>query len=366
MKRLKKDKILIITVLLIVTVAIIWIATALNRNKTKAFLARYEITNLIALGFQDVIGINDKGQVLGSDGQNLCIWDEQKGFKILNIPKATDCSLKTFNNSGQIAGSFNTSDGEHAFIWDANSGSVDLGTLGGKNSWVWAMNDSGQVIGLSEDPNAQLHPFFWDPGVGMVDLYGITNDSNHISIALDISSDGTVIGVNSALCGIVWNKNKGFWTLPHAKGCQVFFCSLSPSGRIAAILGKTLKQSHLVVWARPNSSRDLGTMGKNIQPLLCSINDTSQIVGLAVHRGILDNHWFNFFFSDETGFIVLEEPPNSRGKLVLPQIPWLSGSTSNDTTILDINNRGQILKVTSSTDGKEQPLLMTPKKTSKK
>jgi len=65
MKKLKKHILLliVITALLIVTAAIIWIKDAPNR-KTKAFLARYEITDLTALGLQNVLAINDKGQVL--------------------------------------------------------------------------------------------------------------------------------------------------------------------------------------------------------------------------------------------------------------------------------------------------------------
>jgi len=163
MKKLKKNKLLLITALLIVTAAIIWIATAPNRNKTKAFLASYEITDLNAFGFHKVVAINDKGQVLGTDRQNrICIWDEQNGLNLLFIPKFKIYESQAMNNSGQIAGNFLTpSHSPHAFIWDTNSGFVDPGTLGGTTSVARAINDSGQVIGVSTDFKGQQHPFFW-------------------------------------------------------------------------------------------------------------------------------------------------------------------------------------------------------------
>ncbi|MHC4387727.1 MAG: hypothetical protein ACYSX1_03875, partial [Planctomycetota bacterium] len=60
MKKLKKNTLLLITSLLIVTVAIVWIMTAPGGNKTKAFLDGYEIADLTALGFTFVVAINDK------------------------------------------------------------------------------------------------------------------------------------------------------------------------------------------------------------------------------------------------------------------------------------------------------------------
>ena len=106
---------------LVATVAIVWIVIAERHDKTRAFLDRYEITDLTALGFTRVAALNDKGQVVGHDEQGrLCIWDKTNGLSVVNIQQETQCFVQAFNNSGQIAGVYyNANFPGHAFIWDA-------------------------------------------------------------------------------------------------------------------------------------------------------------------------------------------------------------------------------------------------------
>ena len=367
MKKLKKNKLLLITALLIVTAAIIWIATAPNRNKTKAFLNRYEITDLTALGFKYVVAINDKGQVLGRDKQDrICIWDEQNGLTALNIPKEADCDPETLNNSGQVAGTFQTTNSQsHAFIWDANNGLVDLGTLGGKASQVYAMNDSGQVIGFSTDPNEKWHYFLWDSDTAMLDL----SDPNRFPRPRGINNAGTVVGhiFDGRRCSAsAWDTNRGLVPLHAPHGAHTVADRISNNGKIAGYSITKGNYCNLIIWDDPNNFRDLGRISKNLCPSISSINDAGQIVGLDYRKRMFSYRSSVFFFSDEKGIIDLGEFPLSGPTSSWWQPPWLSGSTSiRPLRRPDMNNRGQILHVMKAKDGKYHTFLMTPKKASK-
>ena len=369
MKKLKKSTLLLITALLIVTVAIIGIATAPYRNKTKAFLNGYEITDLTALGFTRVAAINDKGQVLGTDKQNrICIWDKQGGLTVLNVPKeAANRLVDAFNNSGQIAGSFQTANGQsHAYIWDANNGLVDLGTLGGKTSRVLAMNDSGQVIGSSRDPSGWPYSFFWDTDTGMLNLSGGTNDPEPYFWACGLNNAGTVVGYTPRRRGFsaaAWDRDKRLVRLFTPRGYPSKAYSISSSGLIAGAFTTSRKQSHLIVWDDPNNFRDLGPIGRNTDLVPRVINDAGQIIGVAIQQGIWHHRRFSFFFSDETGFVDLGDFPRYDPTPFRRQLPWLFHSTSTSAPCVpQMNNSGQILNCARTKDGQYHAILMTPKK----
>lgn len=372
MKKLKKSALLLVTALLIVTVAIIWIATAPNRNKTKAFLNGYEITDLTALGFTRVAAINDKGQVLGTDKQNrICIWDKQDGLTVLNIPKEASCFAETFNNSGQIAGTFQTANRQsHAFIWDANNGLVDLGTLGGRTSQTSAMNDSGQVIGFSRDPNGQLHSFFWDTDTGILDLSASTNDPNRFLRALGINNVGTVVGYTRNRRGftaVAWDSDKGLVRLAMPPGSNSMACRISHNGKIAGWRTAKHNYRNLIIWDDPNNYRDLGRIRKDAFPFIWSINDAGQIIGVVYRRTMFSHRRSAFFFSDETGFIDIGDLPRYNTTRSRRRLPWFLHSTSTALPCEpQMNNSGQILLYCAKTkDGQYHALLMTPKKDSK-
>lgn len=374
MKKLKKNTLLLITALLIVTVAIIWIATAPSRNKTKAFLNGYEITDLTALGFTFVVAINDKGQVLGHDKQNrICIWDKQNGLRVLNVPKeAANRLVDAFNNSGQIAGSFEPANGQrHAFIWDPNNGLVDLGTLGGSTSQIEAMNDSGQAIGISRDPNGRWQDFFWDTDTGILNLSASTNDPNRSLKAHGLNNAGTLVGYTRngrRFTAVAWDSDKGLVPLaiPPGSNSISMACRISDNGKIAGFCSwRTAKDNYynLIIWDDPNNYRDLGRICKDSWPSISSINDAGQIIGVVYRRTMFSHRTSVFFFSDETGFIDLGDTPRYDPTPSRWQLPWFSHSTSTPLPCrLEMNNSGQILYSAKTKDGQYHAFLMTPKK----
>jgi uncharacterized membrane protein len=365
MKILKKRRLLlvVITALLVVTVAIIWIIGAPKR-KTKAFLARYEITDLSALGFQYDVSINDKGHILGRDFKNhICIWSKHNGLTILNLPQEIKGIPVTFNNSDQISGNYDAPNDEcHAFIWDANNGFVDLGTFGGKISTVTSMNNYGQVIGSSTDPNERSQPFFWKPSADMIYLHRTNDNPRTIRIASDLNNSGRVVGT-SGNHAFLWDENNGLVWLPTPQDLRSEAYRINNSGKVAGIRWNGHKQGHLIIWDDPNNFRIAAKFPKNTWPSVTGINDKGEMVGCVIRSNFLSIRWSAFFFSDETGYINLGEigTLNNRFKL-----PWQSHSASMPYNwALDINNKSQIVKLAKIKKGQYRAVLMTPKKTSK-
>jgi probable HAF family extracellular repeat protein len=121
------------------------------------------------------IGINDRGQAVGTSGACAPI---------------------------------SPSIGAHALLWE-NSKFTYLGTLGGQLSNVaYAINNRGQVVGLSDLPGeVTAHAFIWQNGI-MTDLGTLPGD--FFSVAFSINNKGQVVGescdVNFNCRAFVWQK----------------------------------------------------------------------------------------------------------------------------------------------------------------
>ncbi len=362
MRKFNNYKLWACIVFFVVTVAIVWILILVRHDETQAFLARYEITDLTVLGFTFVCALNDKGQVVGRDEQGrICIWDKTNGLSVINIPIDTECTVQAINNSGQIAGVFQTADRVgHAFIWDANRGLVDLGTLGGTILRVIAMNDSGQVIGRARKSNRKHYSFFWDIDSGMLDLSSV----NNISInAQGINNAGTVVGVafiGNKHVAVSWDKDNGVVRLASPKGLGCIADRISHSGKIAGTSGP---HGNPLIWDDPNNFRYLDTIEKNVYHQVHSINDAGQILGFFERHGILFSRVCVFFFSEETGFIDLGESAFTNRR----QLLWISKPVPPPCECEpEMNNQGQILRAVEGKDGQYHAILMTAKQKSKK
>ncbi len=114
-----------------------------------------------------VLGINDKGQVLGRFAMTYSsfIWDAGSGMTDLGTLDARD-----LNEQGQVVGS---QEGR-AVVWDPATGITDLGALHkGDTAEAWAINDRGEIVGWSgrtdrtgEDdpgPDPGGHAVLWTP-----------------------------------------------------------------------------------------------------------------------------------------------------------------------------------------------------------
>jgi len=240
------------------------------------------VTPLPTLGGNNGVGlnVNNLGQVVGyaenSTKDSTCaapqvldyegvIWGPEPGQiqELPPLPGDTVGFALGFNDLGQAVGSSGTcantpllpiAFGPHAVLWD-NGSPINLGSLGGQAINAAAgINNLGQVVGGSTLPDNQtLHAYLWTKQTGMQDIGLLGSDAMALPTA--INNTGQVVG---ASC-----DNNG--------NCRAFF------------------------W-QTKTMTDLNTLIPPNSPLYLLfanwINDSGEIVGLALETGTGNTHAF--------------------------------------------------------------------------
>ena len=364
-ERIKKHKLAIAVGVIVAAMLLVVIADSARRRRTEAFLRRYEITDLTALGVKHASKLNDLGQVAGCVGRHLYIWDKANGLKTVRIPLGIRCYISGMNNNGQVAGQFeDANSNRHAFFWDTEHDMVVLGTLGGNNSSPIALNDNGQVIGTSETTGGSFHPFLWHRTTGMIDLSTSINSPIPLIAAYDLNNAGKMVCVMRRGFGCIWDKQDGLVPLAAPKGGITLAYNINDAGAVVGVIGEpNKKKSNLVLWTDPNHWREIRTItGKGKYCVPTALNNRGQIIGQERVKGILSDRLRSFFWSQETGLIVFGDRLNLA-------LPWKSGPSltmSQDLQFIAINNQGQILCIGDAADGQRHFLLMNPVTDAKK
>jgi probable HAF family extracellular repeat protein len=122
--------------------------------------------------------VNDAGQVVGDgEGPDRGYFASSEPFMwhagevtwlgMLGGNTTSQCSAWGINASGMVVGWARTEAGGRAFFWQEGVGMVDLGTLGGSGAMCWGgINDAGQVVGSSNIvSDLDQHGFIWEDGV---------------------------------------------------------------------------------------------------------------------------------------------------------------------------------------------------------
>jgi probable HAF family extracellular repeat protein len=197
--------------------------------------------------------LNEHGQVVGCSSTSTTvnphgfvsfdpfIWDEGKMTDLGTLGGLGGCAA-SINNRGQVVGYSDLAGDtqQHAFLWQRGTIS-DLSTLGGSSGGANAINDNGEIAGFGFTAgDAALHASIWRNGV-ITDLG--TADGDPCSVALDLNSQGQVVG-SSGDCDLVTNQHAFLWEkgqivdlntlIPASSGVQLQFAfQINERGEIA-------------------------------------------------------------------------------------------------------------------------------------
>ncbi len=166
------------------------------------------------------LGINDRGQVVGSSGTcantvvtavglfvgpHAVLWENGLPTPLGNLGGKMLGKAAAINNRGEVAGFSDVPDGSvHSFLWTRDTGMQDLGALGtdflGDPAGI---NNNTQVVGGScvDIGSPICRAFFWEKNV-MSDLNDLVADSPlYLVYALGINDAGEIVGFGQTSAG---------------------------------------------------------------------------------------------------------------------------------------------------------------------
>jgi probable HAF family extracellular repeat protein len=160
--------------------------------------------------------INNKGQVVGQNGDHGFFWSPQTGMLdvgTLGPSPTSGSSADVINDAGVVAGTVQLSPfNVVAFRWTRAGGIHGIGTLASDFTFVTDINAAGHIVGESPfTPGGFPHAFLWTQHNGLMDL---GTGSNNSSIALAVNDHDVVVGgtqerfVNSGN-GFIWTRASG-------------------------------------------------------------------------------------------------------------------------------------------------------------
>ena len=183
--------------------------------------------------------INDNGQIVGvvSEGDNFflnkhaypVIWDGGTPTKIPHPDNLTDEETDYvfplyINNAGQISGTMTKNDTKSFFGNSSSISFIPHGDSSIQMSEVNNMSETGFVVGLIRgnlvNPftniavSNQRHAYVSELGGTMFDLNDLDSATwQGWTNALDVNSDGHIVGTTSGGNALLWWRENGTWTL---------------------------------------------------------------------------------------------------------------------------------------------------------
>lgn len=248
-------------------------------------------------------------------------------------------------NNGAVATgrSFTAGFQFHAFTYDTQSGVMtDIGTLGGTNSYGESINDHGQVVGISDIAGGGSHAFSYENGV-MTDLGTLGGNQSE---AYSVNNNGVIVGrsqnASGDPIGFVY-QNGQMHALGTLGGSESSANAISQNDIIVGSATNANGDRHAVVFDENGNAIDLGELGGGDSQAL-SVNSDGVVVGGSL---VANQEIHGFVWDEESGMQDIND-----------LIVGGSGDYLYISSILDINENGDMVGSVINLDGRSQAVLI--------
>jgi probable HAF family extracellular repeat protein len=222
------------------------------------------------------------------------------------------------------------SEAEHAFLWTQTGGMHDLGTItGARNSVANAISLSGEVVGSNSVGN-DWTSFRWTSKAGMQGLpaFGtIDTSANAVNNSGEIVGDYYPNGTSSPAHAFIWTPADGLQDLGTLGGNMATAAAINRSGQVVGYSTTASGSIHGFLWTQSGEMQDLGAF------IPGAVNDAGIMAGgLTAANG------------EDTAAV------------------WNKGRISIlcRGVALGINNRGQVVGLTSTVHTTQQAFIWNP------
>ena len=222
--------------------------------------------------------INNKGQVVGTSGQQAVLWSS--GQEVLLAAPAGYSSAQAINDAGQIVGAVYGQFGL-ALRWGGGAyGSYDtLPSLAGGLSLANDINEAGHIVGASESADGFHHAVIWKDGV----VADLDPDSN-FSEAFGINDQGQVVGTQEfGWYAVLWSGGSE-QVLHHNYGTWGY--AVNNNGTIVGGDYDGDAQHRALTWNDDGAMTELNSLVEPSQTFLAralDVNDRGWVVGYALN-----------------------------------------------------------------------------------